>query len=88
MLKDDELKKLRDLLAEQYEWPHSYLFKFVVPNEKVEEVRALFPGGDIQERESKTGKYVSVTVEMVLESADVVVAVYQQASKIEGLMSL
>jgi len=88
MLSDDELKKFKGLLDEQYEWPTNYLFKFVVPGAQADKIKALFPGQEVSERASKTGKYVSLSIDIKLESADVVIAIYQKASEIEGLISL
>ena len=88
MLKDEELEAFRKLLDDQYDWPADYLFKFVVPYDQVSKVEALFPDQKVSLRASAKGNYVSVTVTMMLESPDVVVAIYQQASKIPGLLSL
>lgn len=88
MLTDQELEKLRNLLAEQYSWPSEYIFKFIVPSDKVGEIEALFPGYPIKKRPSRRGKFVGLTVRIEMDSADVVIAVYQKASLIEGVISL
>lgn len=82
------LEKMRQLLSEQYDWPTQYCFKFVVPRARVDEVRALFPGQTITTRESSGGKYVSLTIDLEMESPDHVIAVYEQAASIEGIFSL
>ncbi|RME18049.1 MAG: DUF493 domain-containing protein [Bdellovibrio sp.] len=88
MLKDEELATLKKLLETQYQWPCRYLFKFIVPHNQVPKVKALFPGEDIQLKASRNGNYVGLTVNIHLESADVVIAIYQKASQIKGLISL
>ena len=84
-LTNDKLKKLLD---EQYSWPCEYIFKFVVPNEHVEHLRILFQEVSIQEKSSKTGKYISVTVRKICLSSDHVLELYQKAGTIEGIISL
>jgi len=88
MLTDKQLSKLKSLLESEYDWPSQYLFKFIVPKNKVWHLEKLFPQHPLELRSSKTGKYVSVTVNIELESADIVIAIYQKASHIEGLISL
>lgn len=88
MLTDQELEKLRRLLAEQHQWPSEYIFKFIVPQDRVRDVEKLFPGHNIKKRASRQGKFVGLTVRIHMDSADVVIAVYQQASRIPGLLSL
>ena len=88
MISDEKLIRLKTLLEDQYDWPSNYLFKFVVPKENVKEVKSLFPQHPVETRESGKGNYVSVTINIHLESADVVIAIYQQASQIEGLIAL
>jgi putative lipoic acid-binding regulatory protein len=88
VIESRKLEKIRQLLTEQYTWPTGYCFKFVVPKESVGEVRALFPEHEISTRQSKNGKYVSLTIDLEMESADHVVAVYEKASCIKGIFSL
>jgi uncharacterized protein len=87
-LSDEQLAKLRELLQDQHTWPTDYLFKFIVPAKQVEKVRALFPHNKVSVRQSTKGKYVALTVTIWAESPDLVIAVYQKASDIEGLISL
>ena len=88
MLKDQQMKKFLELLKDQHDWPTDYLFKFIVPYDKVEEVEKLFPDHDMEKKGSKLGNYVSLTISIQMDSADVVIAVYQQASRIKGLIAL
>ena len=88
--KDKFYENLEIKLEEHHQFPSTYLFKFIVPNNlhSLAEVEALFSNkAVITTRESKTGKYISVTgKEIVLESNEVI-TVYRKAELIEGLMS-
>ncbi|MBT4760959.1 MAG: DUF493 domain-containing protein [Bdellovibrionaceae bacterium] len=88
MLKDDDFIKLKSLLESEHQWPSEYHFKFIVPSESVPQVEALFPNIDCQKKNSQKGKYTSLTISIVLDSADHVIAIYQKASTIKGLLSL
>lgn len=83
----DNLKIQLDLL----DWPTVYLFKFISPNdsEKIARVTALFDDGtDLHYQNSKTGKYVSISVKEMMLSADSVIDKYKEASAIKGVMIL
>jgi putative lipoic acid-binding regulatory protein len=84
------LEKLKVQL-EQQEWPDVYMFKFIVPNqsEKVAQVNALFNNStDIVMHPSKTGKYISVTAKELMLDVDSILAKYEEAALIEGLIAL
>jgi hypothetical protein len=81
----DQLKAKLDAV---HVWPSSYLFKFVVPHEQKGALLTLMPIGLIQERWSKNGRYVSVSLTTLMQSSDEVVAVYQRASAITGIIAL
>lgn len=78
----------REKLDQHYQWPALYIFKFIVPSGKEPEVRNLFPLHTAAEKLSANGKYTSVTFELMMASADHVIAVYERAAKIEGLIAL
>lgn len=84
----DQWHRLREILKSEHIFPTEYTFKFIVPKEKLVEVSDLLTDTQLSTRESKTGKYISVTAYKVVISADEVIAVYQRLSVIEGLMSL
>ena len=88
MIEDQKLAKLKELLESEHDWPSEYQFKFIVPANSVGKVEALFPNNNCDLKSSQGGKYISVTVDVHLDSADHVIAIYQQASNIKGLMSL
>jgi hypothetical protein len=79
---------LREKLDQHYTWPSLYTFKFIVPKEKVDEVKRLFPKHHSTERSSKNGNYISVTLQMMMPGSEEVINVYNLASSIEGLIAL
>jgi len=87
-----ESSQFRDLLNENTTWPSVYLFKFICPSDAstVAEVKALFHGNavDLVRRNSNKGNYVSITVKTRMRSADEVIACYEKAGHIKGLMAL
>ena len=82
------MKSFREKLDQHYAWPSLYMFKFIVPAGKEEDVKKLFPKHTSSEKHSKEGKYTSVTVQMMMPSSEAVVHVYEQASAIDGLIAL
>jgi len=84
----ESINSFRDKLDKHYAWPSVYLFKFIVPTEKEEEVKGLFPLHNTSEKRSKNGKYASISVQMMMPSSDAVIDVYIRAAEIEGLIAL
>jgi len=84
--------KLRAKLNEDTKFPSKYLFKFIVPSDedKVGQVESLFDnqGAVINKNVSKTGKFTSVSIQIVMKSADAVIEKYIAAENIEGIISL
>jgi len=79
----------REKLDRHYAWPSLYIFKFIVPAHKQEELRKLFPlHVTSTEKQSEKGNYVSLTYQMMMPSSDSVIAVYKKASIIEGIVAL
>ncbi len=78
-------------LEEHHKFPSTYLFKFIIPNNNRNLALAeeLFSATAIVTlKESKTGKYLSVTGKDRMPSAQSVIETYKLAEKIDGLMSL
>jgi uncharacterized protein len=78
----------RQKLDQHYAWPSLYMFKFIVPAGKEEQVKKLFPLHTTSEKQSKQGNYISITIQMMMPSSEAVIGIYQQASGIEGLIAL
>ena len=79
---------LQEKLDQHYTWPSLYTFKFIVPKEKVEEVKKLFPKHESKEKHSKNGNYTSVTLQMMMPGSKEVIEVYHLASGVKGLIAL
>jgi putative lipoic acid-binding regulatory protein len=90
--KKEFYSKLKVQLDDTTTFPSDYLYKFIVPTDEnqVEEVEALFnnTGAIINTKKSKTGKYISVSIVLKIESSDKVISYYKKAEKIKGIISL
>lgn len=89
--KEEFYKNLEIKLEEHHQFPSTYVFKFIVPNnnQSLAEVEALFTEkAVVTTRESKTGKYISVTGKEIILHSEEVIKIYKKAESIEGLMSL
>lgn len=84
----ESIDSFREKLENEYEWPALYTFKFIVPKDKVEEVRQLFINHDISEKASSKGNYVSLTSKIMSESSQHIIDIYIEANTIEGLIAL
>lgn len=85
----EEHEQFMQALDDHHQWPCPYVFKFIVPTENLPLVNEMFASNHaIQTRESKTGKYTSVTMESTMCSSKDVMAIYEKAAQIPGLMSL
>lgn len=82
------MEKFKELLLKELSFPCSYTFKFVVPETGKEKVETLLEHCEISERPSKNGKYISFTGVKIVKSVEEVLFIYEQASTIEGVISL
>jgi len=82
------MTRLRELLDAEYTWPALYTFKFIVPAARIREIEELFPGGDSRKRPSSKGNYIALSTTMNVGSAESVIAMYERAASIEGLIAL
>jgi putative lipoic acid-binding regulatory protein len=80
--------QFKEKLEGSYSWPALYMFKFIVPAGKENEVITLFSNHDVSQKQSKNGKYISITSEIMAGSSDQVISIYEAASKIEGIIAL
>lgn len=85
----ERLKKELDLSTT---WPSVYLFKFIVPTntENILRVQDAFDclGAVIKTTKSKTGKFTSVSVDVMIKNSQEVIDKYIELSTIEGIISL
>jgi putative lipoic acid-binding regulatory protein len=83
--------RLKEELASTSQWPSEYLYKFIVPTDttKILEVEKAFDnmGAVIKTTPSKTGKYTSVSINVLMQDPDQVVSKYLEVSTIEGIIS-
>ena len=88
----DFYTSFREKLMDVEQFPTLYTFKFIIPatEEKKQAIEKLFehPSTKIQVKDSKTGKYNSLTVETFVNSADEVVDYYKKVSSIEKVIML
>ncbi|WP_026778198.1 DUF493 family protein [Polaribacter sp. Hel_I_88] len=90
--KSEFYTKLKGQLEDTTDFPADYMYKFIVPTDgnQLAEVESLFDnkGAVITTKNSKTGKYVSITIVLKLNSADEIISYYTKVEKIKGIISL
>ncbi len=90
--RDAFYKNLESQLEDTMTFPGKYLYKFIVPAKEalIEEVENIFnhKGAVITTKKSKTGKYCSISVHLIMKSAKDIIAKYKEAEKVEGIISL
>ena len=55
---------------------------------KEPEIIALFPNDEVRLKPSSGGKYVSTTIQKWVDDADQILALYERAATIQGIISL
>lgn len=90
MLDESGLEGLRQTLDQNHAWPCEYVFKFIVPKDQALRLSALLDEerAKVSERASRSGKYLSFTVQMRVASSEEVIMVYQRVSDVPGLVAL
>ena len=90
--RDQFYKKLQKKLKKDTKFPTKYLFKFIVPSseDKILQVENLFnhEGAVITKKASKTGKFTSISILVIMKKAENIIVKYKQAEKVEGIISL
>jgi putative lipoic acid-binding regulatory protein len=85
-------KKLKVQLSDTSLWPAPYLYKFIVPTDvnKIDQIERIFDnmGAVIETKESRTGKYTSISINVRMKDPDAVIARYKQVGQVEGVISL
>ena len=84
--------RLKEQLELDANWPSIYLFKFIVPtnDEKIATIHSIFNnlGAVIKLKQSKAGKYTSVSINVRMQNPTAVIEKYLAVGKIEGVISL
>lgn len=96
MDKDKEIaefyERLKAELDNSNKWPAEYLFKFIVPavDDNAERVEKSFDGmgAVIKTTKSKTGKFISVSVDVTMKDSQEIIDKYQELAAIKGIVSL
>ncbi|APG59678.1 DUF493 family protein [Christiangramia salexigens] len=91
--KEEFYAKLKKQLQDTAMWPSEYLYKFIVPTKggKIKEVEDIFDntGAVIKTKQSKKGKYTSVSINVRMKNPDAVIEKYKEvADKVDGVISL
>lgn len=89
-MQEDFFKGLQEKLNDQCEWPHVYMFKFIIPsdNHKLALVEALFGAeAQITTRQSSANKFISITAKEMMLNSNEIINIYKKATEIEGIMS-
>ena len=82
------LDSFKKSLEEEYNFPTSYTFKFIIASKSKDKVIGLLPEAKRSEKKSKNGKYTSVTLTSVMKNSSEILYIYEKASKIKGVISL
>jgi putative lipoic acid-binding regulatory protein len=86
---DTDWRRFQNLLDAHHEWPCEYLFKFIVPEDKKQDVLNLFESKDlISSRKSSKGRYVSISATCTVNCSEEILVIYQAAARIQGVISL
>ncbi len=84
--------RLKSQLEDTTSWPSNYLYKFIVltDKDKIKEVHDVFDntGAVINSKQSKNGKYTSLSITVNLRDPDAVIEKYKEVGEIEGVISL
>ncbi|HSI78509.1 MAG TPA: DUF493 family protein [Lunatimonas sp.] len=88
MNKTFDISSFKEKLDAETAFPSLYMFKFIVPSGKEDEIAALLPNNEMTLKTSSKGNYVSATIKAMMPSSDAIIEVYRKASNIEGVISL
>ena len=84
----NNIENFKNTLDQEYDFPCEYLFKFIIKNDFKEDVISLLPKAKKNIKISKKGKYVSITLSSIMKNADEIVYIYDEAAKINSIISL
>ena len=91
---DDEIipQDFIEKLNAVHKFPSVYMFKFIIPadNEKLAKVEGLFTSDEstLSVKQSKTGKFLSITAKELMMNPDRVIERYLESEEIGGVISL
>lgn len=82
------IESFREKLESEHTFPGLYLFKFIVPLERKDEVLKILPRGEVSMKESSRATYVSITLKAQVIESQQVIDIYSRAYQIEGIVAL
>lgn len=88
---EDFLQRLEAQLTGYGNWPQVYMFKFIIQsnNRDYAILRQIFnEQALLTTRNSRNGKYISITVKEMMMNAAEVMERYRQAAQIEDIIAL
>lgn len=89
---DEFYASLKEKLEATHNFPEDYLFKFIITNEESKHTEIYRVFDDIKftlnTKESKNGKYTSISINAFVLDADQVIKIYKEVGKIQGVMML
>jgi putative lipoic acid-binding regulatory protein len=84
--------RFHEQLLNSQEWPGIYLFKFILREGEVKEdvLKEIFTQKEaaFSRKVSSKKTFTSLSVKVKMEDPDAVIAIYKQAQKIKGLITL
>ena len=78
----------KEKLEAQTTFPTLYMFKFIIPNGREDEISKLLPNNKMTLKKSSRGKYVSATIQAMMPNSEAILEIYEKAATIDGLISL
>jgi len=89
---DDFYHTFKAKLEEGHTFPTDYMFKFIVTSDKknLAKLYTIFEtaNASFSLKDSRTGKYTSVTIKTPVNDADDIIIYYRQVAAIEGVVML
>jgi putative lipoic acid-binding regulatory protein len=85
---EKDIESFRQKLDAVSEWPSLYMFKFIVEAEKQDQIKAIFENHEVVVKPSSKGKYVSLTIKMLANSAEQIIEKYLETNKVKGVIAL
>jgi uncharacterized protein len=82
------IENFKNQLENHYDFPADYLFKFIVPQYQIDKLKSLFPDEKVSIKRSRTGKYVSVSCKLNMQTSGQIIDIYKEAYLINGIISL
>jgi len=84
--------RFHEQLLNSQDWPGQYLFKFILREGEVNEqvLKDMFTQNEavFSKKASSKKTFTSLSVKVIMEDPDTVIAIYKKAQKIKGLITL